>query len=86
MAEKESAPRTRVFPPNIRLLGWVSLLNDIASEMIFPLLPLFLVQDLHVSRTFLGLMEGVSESATSFLKFFAGWFPTKSPKESRCSF
>jgi len=69
----EPAATKTPIPRNIRLLGWVSLLNDIASEMILPLLPLFLVQNLGVSRTFLGVIEGVSESAASFLKLFSGW-------------
>jgi len=58
---------------NVRTLGWVSLFNDIASEMIYPLLPLFLNTVLGAGVVFIGLIEGIAESASSFLKLFSGW-------------
>jgi MFS family permease len=58
---------------NVRSLGWVSLFNDIASEMIYPLLPLFLNTVLGAGVVFIGLIEGIAESASSFLKLFSGW-------------
>ena len=61
-------------PKNVRNLGWVSFLNDVSSEMIYPLLPLFLTQVLGASVLFVGLIEGVAESVSSFLKLFSGWF------------
>ncbi len=59
-------------PRNVRLLGLTSLLNDIASEMIFPLLPKFLLGVLGGDKFFLGLIEGIAESTASLLKLFAG--------------
>lgn len=59
---------------NVRSLGWVSLFNDIASEMIYPLLPLFLNTVLGAGVVFIGLIEGIAESISSFLKLFSGWF------------
>lgn len=59
-------------PRNVWLLGWASLLNDIASEMIYPLLPQFVVEVLGGSRTMLGLIEGVAETVASFLKLASG--------------
>lgn len=59
-------------PPNVRLLGLTSLLNDIASEMIYPLLSVFLLSVLGGRETFLGLIEGVAESTASLLKLFSG--------------
>ena len=59
---------------NVKNLGWVSLFNDISSEMIYPLLPLFLTQVLGVGVLFVGLIEGIAESVSSFLKLFSGWF------------
>ena len=59
---------------NVWSLGWVSLLNDISSEMIYPLLPLFLTQVLGAGVIFVGLIEGIAESVSSFLKLFSGWF------------
>lgn len=58
---------------NVLWLSVVSLLNDAASEMIYPLLPLFLVGTLGAGPAFLGLIEGVAESASSFLKLASGW-------------
>ncbi len=58
---------------NVRSLGWVSLFNDIASEMIYPLLPIFLNTVLGAGVVFIGLIEGIAESVSSFLKLFSGW-------------
>lgn len=61
------------FSKNVWSLGWVSLFNDISSEMIYPLLPLFLTQVLGAGVVFVGLIEGIAESVSSFLKLFSGW-------------
>ncbi|MBM4308344.1 MAG: MFS transporter [Deltaproteobacteria bacterium] len=58
---------------NVKSLGWVSLFNDIASEMIYPLLPLFLNTVLGAGVVFIGVIEGIAESVSSFLKLFSGW-------------
>ena len=60
-------------PKNVRSLGWVSFFNDVSSEMIYPLLPLFLSQVLGAGIVFIGVIEGVAESLSSFLKLFSGW-------------
>ena len=54
-------------------LSTVSLLNDAASEMIYPLLPLFVTGVLGASPALLGLIEGVAESTASFVKLGSGW-------------
>ncbi len=59
-------------PRNVKLLGAASLLNDIASEMIFPLMPQFLISVLGGNRFHLGIIEGVAESVSSLLKLWAG--------------
>jgi MFS family permease len=58
---------------NVLWLSIVSLLNDTASEMIYPLLPFFLVGSLGASAAVLGLVEGVAESTSSLLKLASGW-------------
>jgi len=64
----------RPLPRNVKLLGAASLLNDIASEMIFPLLPQFLITVLGGNRFQLGMIEGVADSASSLLKlWFGAW-------------
>lgn len=65
---------------NVRNLGWVSLFNDISSEMIYPLLPLFLTQVLGAGVLFVGIIEGIAESVSSFLKLFSGWLSDRFQK------
>lgn len=60
------------------LLGWVSFFTDTASEMIYPLLPLFLTRTLGGSAMALGVIEGVAEGANSALKVFSGWLTDRS--------
>jgi len=62
---------------NIILLGITSLLTDISSEMVYPILPIFLVTTLGASPVILGLIEGVAESLASLLKVFSGYFSDK---------
>lgn len=59
-------------PSAVILLGIVSLLNDMASDMIMPLLPVFLTATLGAGPAILGLIEGVAESTASLLKLWAG--------------
>jgi MFS family permease len=54
------------------LLGWVSFFTDTASEMVYPLLPLFLTRVLGASPMSLGVIEGVAEGANSVLKIVSG--------------
>lgn len=62
---------------NIVLLGITSLLTDISSEMVYPLLPIYLVEKLGASPAILGLIEGTAESLASLLKVFSGYFSDK---------
>lgn len=62
----------RGLPGNVVVLGLVSLLTDISSEMIYPLLPLFLATTLGAGPAFLGMIEGVAESTSSILKLYSG--------------
>ena len=58
---------------NIVILGFVSLLNDAASEMIYPLLPVFLTSVLGAGPAALGMIEGIAESTASLLKLYSGY-------------
>ncbi len=64
-------------PRNVKVLATVSFLTDIASEMIYPLLPLFLSTVLGVSAAALGVIEGAAESISSLLRLPAGWLSDK---------
>ena len=72
-ASRRRARPEGVFTPNVIALGVVSLLTDFSSEMIYPLLPLFLTRVLGAGPAFVGLIEGVAESTASFLKLASGW-------------
>jgi MFS family permease len=54
------------------LIGWVSFFTDTASEMVYPLLPLFLTRVLGAGAMSLGVIEGVAEAANSALKVVSG--------------
>jgi MFS family permease len=60
-------------PRPVRLLGWASLFTDAATEIIYPLLPVYLSRVLGASATSLGIIEGVAEGVNSLLKIASGW-------------
>lgn len=62
----------RSLPATVWTLGFVSLLNDAASEMIYPLVPLYLSAVLMAGPRALGLIEGLAEAVASLLKLFSG--------------
>ena len=64
---------------NVLILGLVSLFTDISSEMIYPLLPLFLTTVLGGGPAFLGVIEGVAESTASLLKLVSGILSDRLP-------
>jgi MFS family permease len=70
---KDNKRRFFGFGKNVFFAGLVSLLMDISSEMIYPLIPLFLANVLGTNKAVIGLIEGVAESTASILKIFSGW-------------
>ena len=66
--------------PQVILLGLVSLLNDSASEMIYPLLPVFLTSTLGATPLIVGMIEGTADALSSILKLAAGWLSDHLPK------
>ena len=58
---------------NVFILGLVSFFNDIASEMLYPIIPIFLTATLGVPVAVVGFIEGVAESTASLLKAVSGW-------------
>ena len=67
-------------PRNVFAISLVSLLNDASSEIIYPLLPLFLTITLGASPAAVGLIEGAAESVSSLLKLFAGYLSDRTNK------
>lgn len=64
-------------PKNVVYLGLISFLNDAASEMIYPLLPVFLTKVIGAGPGFLGIIEGIAEATASLLKLFSGYISDK---------
>src|SRR5581483_9183346 len=56
-------------PRTVFVLGLVSFFNDLASEMIYPIVPIFLTTVLHTSIPILGFIEGFAEATASIGKY-----------------
>lgn len=75
MAERQHLTQTlRSLPTGIWLLGFVSLLMDVSSELIHSILPLFMVTVLGTSMVTVGLIEGIAEATAAIAKVFSGTF------------
>src|SRR3981081_514178 len=59
---------------NVMALAAVSFLTDVSSEMIYPLLPVFLTAVLGANASFIGAIEGAAETTASLLKLASGWW------------
>jgi len=65
---------------NIFILGLVSLFTDLSSQMVFPLIPLFLITVLGTGAYAVGIVEGAAETAASLLKVISGYWSDKIKK------
>ena len=74
---KGSWQRYRNLPTNVLALSLVAFLNDVSSDIIYPLLPAFLFLTLGASPFAIGLIEGFAESVASILKLFSGYLSDK---------
>lgn len=63
----------RRLPENVRVLSWVSLANDSASELAYPIVPLFLTITLAAPVYLLGVVEGIAEAMALVIRLFSGW-------------
>jgi MFS family permease len=61
-------------PRNVKALAAVSFLTDVSSEMIYPLLPVFVTTVLGAGAGAVGTIEGIAESTASLLKLASGWW------------
>ena len=59
------------------LLAFASLFADVSSEMLYPILPIFLTQSLHASGSVIGVMEGIAQAAQNIVQGFSGWLSDK---------
>ncbi len=72
-ADPPPAPPGSPYNRNVVALGVTSLFTDVSSEMIIPVLPLFITATLGAPVAVLGLIEGAAESLASLLRLGSGW-------------
>lgn len=68
---------------NIILLGIVSFMTDLSSEMVYPIIPLYLTAVLGATPAIVGLIEGIAESLASLLKVFSGYWADRYKNKKR---
>lgn len=71
---------------NIVLLGLVSFFSDISTEMVYPIIPLYLVNVFGTKPALVGVIEGIAESLASILKVFGGYYADKYNKKKPLAF
>ena len=74
VSSEPETPRKQKLPRTVLALSLVSLLTDASSEIIYPLLPLFLTTTLGATAGTLGVIEGAAETTASLLKLASGWW------------
>lgn len=71
---------------NIIFLGLVSFFADISSQMVYPIIPLYLTSTFGATPALVGIIEGIAESTASLLKVFSGYVTDKYKKKKPISF
>ncbi len=71
---------------NIIVLGLISFFTDISTEMVYPLIPLYLTTAFGATPVLIGIIEGIAESLASLLKVFSGYLTDKYQKKKRLAF
>ncbi len=74
--------KKRKIPRTVWILGFVSLFTDFASEMLYPVTPLFLSVTLGASMSLIGLIEGIAEVTAGLMKGYFGFLSDKIQKRS----
>ncbi|HWA82100.1 MAG TPA: MFS transporter [Fimbriimonadaceae bacterium] len=67
-------------PKRVWILGWISLFADVASEMVYPIIPVFLNRVIMAPVLDLGAVEGFAEAIVSFMKGWSGWHSDQTGK------
>ncbi len=71
-AEGQARKKKPLLHPVVVATGWVSFFTDLGSEIIYPLIPIFLTVDLSATRAVLGLIEGLAEGVPAIIRWLAG--------------
>lgn len=67
---------------NVILLGLISCFADISTEMVYPIIPLYLTTVLGATPAIVGVIEGITESLASLLKVFSGYLSISTKRKS----
>ncbi len=78
----EADKQASTLPRSVWVMSWISFFADVSSEMVYPIIPLFMVQVLGASRTELGLMEGAAVLLVALMSAYAG-FRSDRPGQGR---
>lgn len=84
MKDKQSTVKKGV--RNIILLGLISCFADISSEMVYPLIPLYLTAAFGTTPMLVGVIEGIAESLASLLKVFSGYISDRFQRKKSLAF
>ncbi len=79
-------PHKKLIVSNIVIFGLVSFFTDIGTEMVYPILPLYLTTVLGASPTIVGAIEGIAESLAAILKLFSGMIADKYNNKKQLAF
>ena len=71
---------------NVIMLGLVSFFSDISSEMVYPIIPLYLSSAFGATPVLIGIIEGIAESLASLLKVFSGYVTDKWGRKKQVAF
>src|SRR5512138_1992381 len=71
---------------NVVFIGLVSFFMDLSTEMVYPLIPLYLTAAFGASPALVGIIEGIAESLASLLKVFSGYVTDKYRKKKPIAF
>ena len=71
---------------NIFFIGLISFFTDLSTEMVYPLIPLYLVGTFGASHALVGIIEGIAESLASLLKVYSGYLTDKFKKKKMLAF
>jgi len=86
LIQKEENAKKTFIASNIILLGLVSFFTDISTEMVYPILPLYLSSIMGATPTIIGIIEGIAESLASIIKLFSGIAADKYGNKKRLAF
>ena len=82
--DKPRGPRAGIV--NVVFLGLVSFFTDLSTEMVYPLIPLYLMATLGATPALVGVIEGIAESVASLLKVFSGYLSDRFQKKKGLAF